>query len=525
MPLARGTYQLRLQHEGRLLVLLAPNPGVLLNNVEHRKHVIEMPPASDNKQDMVWIPPADAPFGVWGLADQQDLGPFWMDRVEVRNEAYQEFVTAGGYTTRDYWQQLIAEGTIRWEDVASFTDTTGIQGPASWELGSYLPGEGQLPVRGISYAEARAYAAFRGKQLPGMQHWARAALSLAEWKWPLAPAVVATSNLDGSSPRAVASLGANSSHGLSDLVGNVAEWTTTTLAGNPTLIGGAWSDQAWHFNVPTPQSPLARPLTAGFRCMLRTDRSSIVRQLEIPVPHPLDHEPPQIDERLFNELSQQFEYSAGSLNMDAVVERPPVESEQWNYQRVLLPSGDPADPLPLNLYLPKDSAAPLQTLIYLPPADSWGAGVKSDDIAIEDYHLDFVPRSGRALIWPVYWGSQERYQDLHMLNRAQAIRQMGEQRRRTRDEIGRVLDYIAASDRFNGKVALLGLSRGVRYAPQVLAFEPRIDTAVFYGAGLRPAFEGSLTAQPSGVLLVQGAYPGTSYQRALRLHQPAAGLR
>ena len=57
-------------------------------------------------------------------------------------------------------------------------DSTGVQGPAGWEVGMYLAGKDDFPVTGISWYEAQAYARYKGNILPPMFHWAKAAFLL-----------------------------------------------------------------------------------------------------------------------------------------------------------------------------------------------------------------------------------------------------------------------------------------------------------------------------------------------------------
>ena len=50
---------------------------------------------------------------------------------------------------------------VSWEQaMAGFEDGTGKPGPATWELGNYREGTEDLPVGGVSWYEAAAYAAF-----------------------------------------------------------------------------------------------------------------------------------------------------------------------------------------------------------------------------------------------------------------------------------------------------------------------------------------------------------------------------
>ena len=97
-----------------------------------------------------------------------DLPPFFIDRFEVTNREFKEFVDAGGYARAELWRDLpFGDDIAGWpEAVARFVDATGRPGPATWEAGTYPDGTGDHPVAGVSWFEAVAYARFRGKELP-----------------------------------------------------------------------------------------------------------------------------------------------------------------------------------------------------------------------------------------------------------------------------------------------------------------------------------------------------------------------
>ena len=120
-------------------------------------------------------------IGLTGL-DHLQLGPvedFFIDRYEVTNEEYAKFVNAGGYRRPEYWKYpFVKDGKVLTFEEATqeFRDTTGRPGPATWEVGSYPAAKANLPVTGVSWHEAAAYAAFAGKDLPTVHHWLRAAV-------------------------------------------------------------------------------------------------------------------------------------------------------------------------------------------------------------------------------------------------------------------------------------------------------------------------------------------------------------
>ncbi len=111
------------------------------------------------------------------------LGPlllesFLIDRFEVTNREFKEFVDAGGYREPQYWQhEFVKDERVlsREEGMAEFHDATGRPGPSTWLLGTYREGEGDFPVAGVSWYEAAAYAEFVGKSLPTVHQWYRSA--------------------------------------------------------------------------------------------------------------------------------------------------------------------------------------------------------------------------------------------------------------------------------------------------------------------------------------------------------------
>ena len=133
-----------------------------------------------------------------------------------------DFVNAGGYRKKEYWKEpFVKDGhPLSWEQAMSgFHDLTGRPGPANWSLGAYPEGTADLPVAGVSWYEAMAYAEFAGKSIPTVYEWRRAA------PIEVNADVVLMSNFSG---KALAPVGAN--HGMTtfgayDMAGNVKEWT------------------------------------------------------------------------------------------------------------------------------------------------------------------------------------------------------------------------------------------------------------------------------------------------------------
>jgi len=104
------------------------------------------------------------------------LDAFWIDKYEVTNAQFKQFMDAGGYTAQAFWS---AAG---WSARVS----NGWTQPAHWNTGNYHSGPAwpEFPVVGVSWYEAEAYANFAGKRLPTEAEWEKAARSTDQRTYP-----------------------------------------------------------------------------------------------------------------------------------------------------------------------------------------------------------------------------------------------------------------------------------------------------------------------------------------------------
>ena len=108
-------------------------------------------------------------------ADNNPQRPFehkqfvFIDKYLVTNAAYSKFVADGGYARPELWDDA-AQVLL-----PAFVDTTGKPGPAGWVDGKFDNTLANLPVTGISWYEARAYAKWAGKRLVSADEWELAA--------------------------------------------------------------------------------------------------------------------------------------------------------------------------------------------------------------------------------------------------------------------------------------------------------------------------------------------------------------
>ena len=181
--------------------------------------LVTEPPAEETKpqipvppEGMVYVPGGDF---LMGSDDAEVLSrpahfvtvrPFFIDRTEVTNEQYRRFVEATGYDP-----------------------------PATWKDGAFPPGDEGMPVTGVTWYDAAAYAAWAGKRLPTETEWEFAARGADGRKYPWGndwdPSLA---NVEGRSNGLALSGGSAASPlGIHDMAGNAWEWTASDARAYP----------------------------------------------------------------------------------------------------------------------------------------------------------------------------------------------------------------------------------------------------------------------------------------------------
>lgn len=190
-------------------------------------------------------------------AHQVSVNQFFIDKLEVTNEQYAEFVRLKNRPT-----------------------------PNHWVNGNYRPGEANFPVVNVNWFDARDYCEMRGGRLPTEEEWEFAARGKENLLYPYGKEWKPQFSSAAPSRRQIGKLSAVGSYpagaspfGVLDMAGNVAEWTFTdykpypgSLArpddGNKIIRGGSFT------NPPVEQTATDRffnyPVRTfeyvGFRC-------------------------------------------------------------------------------------------------------------------------------------------------------------------------------------------------------------------------------------------------------------------
>jgi dienelactone hydrolase len=419
-------------------------------------------------QGMVWVPGT----ATTAILPTVSLPGFWIDRYEVTNREFQDFVHAGGYLKKEYWKEPFVKGgrALSWEQaLAEFRDLTARPGPANWSLGAYPEGAADLPVAGVSWYEAMAYAEFAGKSIPTVYEWRQAA--------PVGfnAAIVLMSNFDGKAPAPVRSHHGMSNFGAYDMAGNVKEWTANASGTLRYALGGAWDEPSYVFSVADARDPFWRTVSMGFRTVKRPTPppAASFAPLELRAPEVRSEKP--VDDQAYQLLAGLHRYQPSEL--DARVDRRDDSPPFWIHETVSFQAAYANDRVIAHLFLPKNAVPPYQAIVVF-----GGSGIMSVK-RVEDFGFpyEFLIRSGRAVVIPAYWGTLERGPSAYYLTSNEEIDRAIKWSR----DLGRSIDYLQTrTDIGATKLGFYALSWGAGHAPRLLAVETRLKVAALLSGGL-----------------------------------------
>lgn len=432
--------------------------------------------------NMVRIPAKKASMEIVGLEQNsgKEVAEFLMDKYEVSNKQFKAFMDAGGYSNKNFWNNPIYtnEQEISLDKALKlFTDKTGRSGPANWEAGIYPDGQESFPVTGISWYEAAAFAVYAQKQLPTVFHWSVVAeTSRTQF-------ISAFSNFNGKAAAAVGTNIGSSTFGIYDIAGNAREWCQNENENKDQryILGGGWNDPSYAFNDSYLQPAMDRSISNGFRCIKQLPGDTAMASLMKPVMMAFRNykkEKP-VDDKTFEIFRQQFLYDKTALN-DKI--ETTIGNESWTAEKITFDAGYNNERMQAWLYLPKDFKPPYQTVIFFPGSADIYSKIY-DPLSITP-RVDFIVKSGRALMRPIYKGTFERHDDLKSDLQDETVAYK-EHVIMWRKDIGRCIDYLETrKDIQADKISYLGWSWGGFLGGIFPAIEKRIKVIVLNVGGM-----------------------------------------
>lgn len=474
----QGLSRLRVEAEGHrpyYAATFGPNIGVTLSKES----------GAGVSHEMVRVPGGTviAAYFITGLGhlEPQEVGEFEFGRFEVTNRDFRAFVDQGGYERPELWDSHMRRGgqRIQWDEAMTrFVDVTGRPGPSTWELGTYSPGTEDLPVGGVSWYEADAYARFAGKRLPTIYHWM---LGASSGEGDL---IIPVSHFDAAAAAPVGENRGMSAFGAFDVAGNVREWNANEMGDNRFIMGGSHSDPPYMFYHANHLDPLDRSAGNGFR-LADFSAGSGEDQLTAPIEQQVrDFEAEEAaSDEVYAVYRRLYDYDEAPLE-------PSVESTdttvEWIRERITFSGPDGGERVPAYLFVPPEGSPPFQTLVFFPGAQSLIGRNPMPPGGYGNY-ASVITRTGRAFMHPVYEGTYERRLEggvgTWYPNASTAYRDlvltMGKELRRSVDYLETRPELVDLS-----QLAYLGTSWGGSLAGIMMAIEPRFKAGVLRCPGL-----------------------------------------
>ena len=410
-------------------------------------------------------------------APRVPIRSFWIDRFEVTNREFKEFVDQGGYSRPEFWKQpFLKDGkTLSWQEAMKlFRDQTGRFGPATWVASEYPKGQDDYPVTGVSWFEAAAYAEFVGKMLPTVYHWAAAAFVYD------GSSIIPASNFGSRSVAPVGQYQGMSWSGAFDMAGNAKEWVfNEEYSGKRYILGASWNDPTYAFYQPDARSPFDRSSNFGFRCArysLTGREKDTLQPLHAQVRDYSVEKP--VSDQVFNAYKSLYSYDKTPLN--AVVHELPT-TDTWREEKITFDAAYGGEQVAAFLFLPRKARPPFQTVVYI---SGVGAFFEKSSADLTNYtpDFDFIVKSGRAVLFPVIKGTFERWNNFLAHPKTTSFYRDG-----VIDwskDLGRSIDYLETRpDIDTGKLAYEGDSMGAALGALLPAMEPRIKALVLVSPG------------------------------------------
>jgi len=457
----------------------------------HELSVALVPEDSGAPPDMVRVPAGeyviaspDMPPGLTATLDE-----FFIDRFEVTNEQYREFVTAGGYAELEHWNEFPTDAQPA-DILAGFVDRSGAAGPRGWNDQRYPDGEGRYPVTGVSWYEAAAYAEFRGRALPTLHQWEKAARDggvtgydgyVLPWGFVRGGEEMGRrtrSQSSGPGPVDEHPFGI-SPYGAYAMVGNAKEWLANPYGDGRAATGGSWQDPLYLFSEVGEFDPSFASPALGFRTVwLHPDRRRMSRDqglAPIEAPSMPGYDP--VDGGTYAALLSHYRYDPVPARAEIV---ETAESVDWERQQIEL-DGPAGERLTAYLYLPRRALPPYQPIVYIPSSDAFVSDVASRTEVV----LGPLIHGGRAVFVVVMKGMVGRenppgyepppfpsvaFRDRMVLHATEM--RLGIDYLETRDDI--VIEDLA----------YVGLSFGAGSRLAFAAVDPRFRAVVLIGGGI-----------------------------------------
>jgi eukaryotic-like serine/threonine-protein kinase len=443
------------------------------------------------------------PRGMVFVSGGKDLGDFFIDKYEITNRQFKEFIDQGGYQNKKYWKNGFTRNgkEIPWDQaMKEFVDQTGRPGPSTWNSGTYPDGRDYWPVNGVCWYEAAAFAEFAEKALPTSAHW-DAATGLNKETMYITHSLIPQSNFRGEGgPEAVGTNPGMTYSGAYDMAGNVREWCWNETPNGRCVRGGAWNDGTYMITVPIGAAAMDRSARNGFRCVRYVDPAKVTASAFEMVKNP---ESPSysrgvqpVPDALFLSYREQFSYDAKDLK--AVVEER-KDQQEWVTERISFEAAYPGERMQLFLFLPQNASPPYQTVVFFPGANVPFPGYTMQNLEERSKEIiRMVVTSRRAFAFPIYqgtFGRKQSFPESHIIVWGEDTHRYVELLTQIIKDFKRSVDYLETrKDIDSTRLAYFGVSWGSCMGAIIPAVDDRLKASVleiggFLQKNIRPEMD------------------------------------
>jgi cephalosporin-C deacetylase-like acetyl esterase len=186
-----------------------------------------------------------------------------------------------------------------------------------------------------------------------------------------------------------------------------------------------------------------------------------------------------VDDKTFSIFLTQFAYDKKTLDPKVVTT---IENESWKAEKITFDAGYGNERMEAWLYLPKNFQPPYQTIFFFPGS----ADIFSKKFIPEQVNgrVDFILKSGRALVYPILKGTNERHDDLRSDLQQETVFYK-DHVIMWRKDIGRTIDYLETRPDIQvDKIGFLGWSWGGFMGGIFPAIEKRFKVVVLNVGGM-----------------------------------------
>jgi eukaryotic-like serine/threonine-protein kinase len=188
-----------------------------------------------------------------------------------------------------------------------------------------------------------------------------------------------------------------------------------------------------------------------------------------------------VTDDVFAALRGVYAYEHGDLA--PVVETVEDASPYWRREKVSF-NGGYGERMIAYLFLPRGASPPYQTVVWFPGGDAYFFGAK-DGLASQ-FVFDFIPRSGRAFVYPVYKGTYERRPEVQHERGANSPVEVRDTILLGSKDLSRTLDYLETrKDVDRERFAYYGFSTGATFGPVFTTIDNRFKASILLGGGIQ----------------------------------------